>query len=441
VNQQSEHLSDAQIEDYGDLPSGAGPDTEGKVEQHLAECSSCRSRLLDFQRSHMGLLAGSRVEVSPFTTSSQDLEAAEPSLLADKNVKTDSTPDCPNESDIRDLAAGLLPGDRAAGLTHHAAACDHCGPLLRSYAEDFSDAFSQEERAALEQLGSASPAWLQQTAQKMMSAAGVQTSDVATTGSETLGTEAAPATGKPRKADKTSALIAPPRRSSFWKWALIPATAAACALIAFGVWYRYVRETPEKVEKLLAQAYTERRTLEMRFPGTAYSNYKQTLSGDSESLLNSPESLRQAANLIDSQLKKNPDDPLWLLLSARLNLLDWRYKPALAILDKIQDAEVVDSADMRMTRALALYEQAQWEPERKDQTYGEIINLMGKTLQETPDNSTALFNRALACEKIHAYECAITDYQRFLKQKDQEGWSGEAKDHLNRIEEKKTSGH
>lgn len=431
VNQQSEHLSDAQIEDYGDLTSGAGRDAEGKVESHLAECSSCRSRVLDFQRTHMGLLPDSNPGDSRFATSSGKPGAAEPNLLADTKVKTDSTPDCPNESDIRDLAAGLLSEGRAAELTQHAATCDHCGPLLREYAEDFSDEFSQEEQGALEQLGSASPEWLQQTAQKMMRAAGE-------TGA---GAGAAKAAGKSRKADKTSAFAAPsPHRSSFWKWALIPATAAVCVLVAFGVWYRYVRDTPEKVEKMMAQAYTEKRTIEMRWPGAAYSNYKQTRSGDAESLLNSPATLRQAANLIDSQLTKNTDDPVWLLLSARLNILDWRYKPALAALDKIEDDKVINSPKFSMTRAFALYEQAEWEPERKDQTYGEVINLLGKVLQGSPDDPIALHNRALACEKIHAYECAIADYEHLLTTDSGSRWSGEVRDHLNRIKEKKTLG-
>jgi tetratricopeptide (TPR) repeat protein len=331
-------------------------------------------------------------------------------LLPDPKVNTVSSSNCPSEEDLRTLAAGLCSRPLATDLTAHAAACGHCGPLLREYQEDFSDDVTPEEQTALAQLRSASPEWQQQKAREMLQQVRLTV---------------------PRPS---------PRWTFTWRWALIPTAAAVCAAIAISIWYTQ-HDTPEKVEKLEAQGYTERRTLEMRFPDAAHSSYKQTLSGDSESLLNSPASLRQAANIIDSQLKKHPDDPTWLLLSARLNVLDWRYKPALTILDKIEDPKVIGSPDMRMTRALALYEQAQWEPERKDQTYGEIINLMGMTLQNTPDDPTALFNRAFACEKIHAYDCAIADYERLLKENDRNGWSGEARDHLNRIKEKKTSGH
>jgi len=392
VKQQSEHLSNAQIEQYGKRASGAGPETKAWVEQHLDDCSSCRSRVLDFQRTRFA-------------------------LFPDSKVNKVSTSDCPSEDDLRNLAAGLYPDPKAAQLKAHAATCGRCGPLLQEYMEDFSDESSPEEQAFLNQLRTASPEFRQQKAREMLEREMLKKNRVTP--------EPAPATDW--------------RKFFSWKWILIPATAAV-AVIVVGFLYLQ-RDTPERAQKLLAQASTERRNLEMRFPGAAHSNYKQTLSGDSESLLNSPDSLRQAANLIDSQLKKNPDEPHWLLLSARLNLLDWRYKPALAILDKIEDTKVIGSPEMRMTRALALYEQAQWEPERKDQSYGEIINLMGKTLQETPNDPTALFNRALACEKIHAYECAAADFRHLVEHEVGTGWGAEASDHLKKIEEKKTSDH
>src|ERR1041385_2858270 len=110
VNQQSEHLSNAQIEQYGKRASGAGPDTEAWVDQHLDDCSSCRSRVLDFQRTRFA-------------------------LLPDPKVNKASSSDCPSEDDLRNLAAGLSPDPKAAQLKTHAATCDRCGPLLHEYIE------------------------------------------------------------------------------------------------------------------------------------------------------------------------------------------------------------------------------------------------------------------------------------------------------------------
>lgn len=506
VTEQSEHLSNAQIENYGNRTSGAGPEAaqrdepqrvdhqsiadqqmdDQSVEAHLADCASCRNRLLDFHRSlfassanppgadrlkadkpkndepttdppeHDISLSGhspsghsssghsssgqrpadSRLEgVSPTDSALADSKFANPKTPADPQVRTAPTPECPSDDALRQLAAGLTPDDVAAKLTQHAATCNHCGPLLRTYTEIFSDDFTPEEQAALANLQSSSADWQKNTARQMLEVAGETTATK--TSADATDTSAANKESSQQKSFKESTTTTSGRKAFFWKWILIPATAAVAAMAAFSIWYTQ-RDTPEKAQKLLARASTERRTLEMQFPGAAHSVYKQTLSGDSDSLLNSPASLRQAATLIDSQLAKNPDDPEWLLLSARLNLLDWRYKPALASLDKIQDAKNIDSPAMRMTRALALYEQAEWEPEHRDQSYGEIINLLGKILQNAPDDPTALFNQALACERIHAYECAISDYERLLKNNDKNGWAAEAKDHLNRIKEKKT---
>ena len=504
MNEQSEHLSNAQIENYGDRAFGAGSGADHEAEQieaHLDGCPTCRSRLLDFQRTHFALLADPEfvtskdanlkdtdrksTDAGPSDTGPSDATLSAPKLadsrfadskfadsnfadakfidpkftdpkhLTDQQVNTASTPDCPSADDLRQLSAGLLPDPVADKLTRHAATCDHCGPLLRTYTEDFSDDFSPEEQAVLANLQSSSAAWQKKTAQQMIAAAAASAAGSANTATAyasspsanaAASTAAATSTDATAKAEPTFLLpdsSSPNRKSSAyagrkifsWRWAF-PAATAACAAIAFSIWFTQ-RDTPEKVEKLLAQAYTEQRTMEMRIPYAAHADIRQKRSGEPESILNLPVSFRKSAELIDLQLKKNHDDPGWLLLKARLELLEWNYKQALAVLDKIDDTKTLASPEMRMTRALALYQQADWEPERRDQTYGEVINLFGKTLQSTPDDPVALFDRALACEKIYAYECASADFEHLLKIDPASGWSEEVKEHLNRIKERK----
>jgi tetratricopeptide (TPR) repeat protein len=419
VNKQSEHLSDAQIENYGSQTSGAEPDAaqsaeDQRINAHLNDCASCRNLLLEFHRNNFGILL-------------------EPRQLADLQVNTASTPDCGSEDALRQLAADMScgasvdssPNSPAAKLTLHAATCDRCGPLLKRYTDICSDDFSPEEQAVLDSLQSSSAAWQQQTARKMLAAAGAQT---------------APADFPAKTRRIAEPLTTSVRKSFFWKWALIPATAAICGLIAFSIWYTQ-RDTPEKVEKLLAQAYTDQRTMEMRVPGAAHADFKQTRSGESASLLNAPESLRKAASKVSTQLSKTPDNPGWLLLSARLNLLEWQYKAAMTALEKVGDEKVRTSPNFLLTRSLALYEQAEFEPEQRDLNYGEIINLLGQVLQKTPDDTIALFNRATACEKLRMYECASADYERVVKIEKDSGLSADASEHLRRIKEKKNLEH
>jgi tetratricopeptide (TPR) repeat protein len=390
VNQRSEHLSDAQIEQYGKRASGAGPETEAWVETHLDDCSSCRSRVLEFQRTQFA-------------------------LLPDPKVNTVSSSNCPSEEDLRTLAAGLCSNPLVAELTAHAAACGHCGPLLWEYQEDFSDDVTPKEHTALAQLRSASPEWQQQKAREML---------------------------QPEMLKKTRAIPEPVpatdwRRFFSWKWIMVPALPAV-ALIAVGIWYLQ-RDTPEKVAKLEAQAFTEQRTTEMRVPYAAYADFNQKRSGDIPSRSSLPQSLNRAADKIAKHLQTEPDNPQWLMLSARLDLWDSNYKAALSSLEKISDSQAIQSPKYLMTRAFALFQKS--EALKESQGYSEAVDLLGKALQKAPDDPVLLFNQAIACEKTHSYECAESDWNRLLAVEKDPQWTAEARKHLDQIKEKKTSEH
>ncbi len=377
LDKQSEHLTDAQIEQYGLRTTGpAGTSQDQHFEAHLAECESCRGRVLAAARSHL-------------------------TRVTDKSVTTAARPDCPTEDQLRDLAAGICPPGKVPAILQHVSQCDHCGPILRMFTEDFDEDLSTlpvEDQDILGKLKSSSPSWQKNLVREMQSGSAA-------------------------------------RPSGFWlRWLLVPATAAACAAIAFSVWYNQ-RETPEKVEKLFAQAYTEHRTMEMRWPEAEWADFKQTRSGETASLLNTPEALRKAASVVSEHLKNNPDDPQWLLLSARLDLLDWHYKSALSALRKIDDDKSLSSDEVRTTLALALYERAEFERDQRDQSYGEIVELLGKVLQHAPRDPVARFNRAVACERLRMYACASTDYQSLIELEKGSGWAAEAHEHIGKINE------
>ena len=436
AEQQFEHLTDAQIEHYGDRTSGEGPNQNGlgvdqAIETHLADCAGCRTRVLEFHRSRFGLMS------DPFPSAAWQSHPP--------------TAECPSEDALCNLAAGLSSSSESATLTQHAAQCPHCGPILRAYTEDFSDDLSPEDQALLSKLQSSSPEWQKKMAQQMTAAVSVPATSVRSLAAEQPASEktrvAQPGSpdspilagggGEPPSAVRKNASTVP-KSSRFHlpslKWILTPAALGVTALIAFFIWNAQ-RETPQKVEKLLAQAYTEQRTMEMRIPYAAHSDFKQT-RGDNSSLLSSPEALRKATDVIAAKLKKSPDDPHWLLLSARLDLLDWRYQSAQSTLNKIDDEKLQDSSEFRLTQSLSLYEKA--EIEHDPQSYGQVVDLLGKTLQKAPDDSVALFNQAVACEKLLMYECAASDYEHFLKVDPDSGWSNEVREHLKRIKEKKT---
>lgn len=160
MDQQFEHLNGAQVEHYGEPDFGAGTDQEGapdwdlkdgdpKIAAHLDKCPSCRTRVLASMRSRLA-------------------------LSTDKPVITAARPDCPSEDDLRNLAAGLCPPEMGPTLTDHAATCDHCGPILRMYTEDFAEDFGSEDQDLLRKLQSGSASWQKELAKRI---ANLQKSD------------------------------------------------------------------------------------------------------------------------------------------------------------------------------------------------------------------------------------------------------------------------
>jgi hypothetical protein len=83
-------------------------------------------------------------------------------------AKIRPTAACSSEEELLNLAAGLCPEAVGGKLLQHAATCDYCGPLLQAYTEDLQEDFSDEERAELEKLNSASPQWQLKMARKMV---------------------------------------------------------------------------------------------------------------------------------------------------------------------------------------------------------------------------------------------------------------------------------
>src|ERR1700744_2186381 len=66
---------------------------------------------------------------------------------------------CPDESVLQELAAGIVSPELAQQTMQHVARCSQCGPLLRKYIKDFSDERSPEDISLIKQLKSSKPRW------------------------------------------------------------------------------------------------------------------------------------------------------------------------------------------------------------------------------------------------------------------------------------------
>ena len=408
VKQPFGHLSDAQIEHYGNHPAVAGSgqadrETDLAVESHLAACGECRTRVLEFHRSRLGLMS------SPDSTPARRPNEPTPAATSYSEAGP-TTPDCPPDDSLRDLAAGLLSSGDGARLTQHAAQCDHCGPILRAYSEDFADDLSAEDQQLLDQLSSSSASWQKKIAKQMAEAATEPSAPAS------LGATAALA----KKIKESSRLRLPSL-----KWLLVPATAIATAVIAFFIWNSQ-RETPQRVEKLLAQAYTEQRTMEMRWPGAVYAPMRLKRGPDDS--FNRPASLLRAESIIQSTKIGNPD---WLRAKAQAEILKWNSHAAIDLLNRALQARP-DSESIMVDLAVANLQLAQTS--REPEKYITAIDLLTKVVTKNSRNQEALFNLGLAYGGAEMWEQAAATWRRYL-QLDPEGpWATEANLNLKQAE-------
>ena len=133
--------------------------------------------------------------------------------------------------------------------------------------------------------------------------------------------------------------------------------------------------------------------------------------GASGSNLDKSPSLLKAEALIGENLSKRPNDPAWLQARARADLLDGNFESALKSLQRALETQP-DSPSLQ-TDSRLLTERAEAADRAVD--YGNAIESLGKALAISPDDPVALFNRAIACERMFLYTQALDDWKHYLR--------------------------
>jgi len=352
----------------------------GEAKRHVESCNDC-SRKVQMHKS----------------VQSEILRMGGPS-----NMPPGSN--CVADTEWFNVAAGLLPESETRELMKHAAQCGHCGPLLRTAVDTLSDDATHAEKTSVASLTSARPEWQKAMAATLRSTA-----------------EARPTT----------------ERRSSWLASLLswPRTAFGLAFVTalvIAAWFGLRTMRPPSTEQLLAQAYSDRRTLEMRFPGAKYAPLRvERSTGDSN--LDKPASLLKAEALISENLQKNPRDPVWLQARARADMLDGNYESAIKALQQALESQP-NSPSLLTDMASAYFERAESADRPID--YGNAIEALGKALTKSPDDPVALFNRALACERMFLYTQAIDDWEHYLRVDSQGAWADDARKRLLALRQK-----
>jgi CHAT domain-containing protein len=355
----------------------------GEAQRHVESCQDC-SRKLQMHRSVQSEILRMR--------------APNPSP---------PTPECVGDAEWLEVAAGLLPDAKTRELMKHAAQCGHCGPLLKNAAETLANETTPGEETLLASLSSSRPDWQKNMAERLR--------------------ERADAKGNNRERKEGAR-----RWQALFSWPRPAFALAGIALAIIAGWLGLRMVRPASAEQLLAQAYTEHRTLEVRVPGAKYAPIRIERAAGGSSLDKSP-SLLKAEALIADSLRKNPNDPAWLHAKARADLLDGNYESAIKTLQRALETQPDDPA-LLTDLGSAYFVRAEATDRSVD--YGNAIESLSKALAKSPDDPVALFNRALACERMFLYTKAVDDWEHYIRVDPQGEWSEDARRRLTALKEK-----
>ena len=172
-----------------------------------------------------------------------------------------------------------------------------------------------------------------------------------------------------------------------------------------GYWF-VVRSRRPSVDQLIAQAYSEQRSLELRVADASQAPIRQQ-RGTERSSLSKPAALLEAELLIKRQLEKTPNDPMWLAAKGRSELLEWQYEDAIRSFERVLETNP-GSPDALRDLATAHFQRA--EVEHRPIDYGNAIEELSKALAKRPDDPVSLFNRAIIYERMFLYDNAAKDW-------------------------------
>ena len=374
ISSPNEHIGTAELAKLlEESRRSAEPLDAADVHPHLAVCPTCREQF-------EGLASLDR-----------QLESIRP---AESRLPHG---DCPGSEVWREIAGGLTPSEEALACIEHASGCDHCGPLLRGAMTELAalnGEITAAERKHIATLASASAEWQQKLVPRI-------------TGTQHSGPDRESTTWRQRR-------LTVPR--------LAMAGVSLVAVVGWGSWVVIHRNQPADADKLLARAYTEKRTLELRIAGAGYAPVRVS-RGPAASFTSRPAALLEAEALIAGQLESHPTDPAWLEAKAEADVLEGKYDAAVETLRRALELEP-HSPGILTDLATAYFQRAQQEDRKED--LGPAFEFLSQALKLHPDDAVALFNRAIVAEHLFLYQQALDDWEHYLRVDPGSQWAEEA---------------
>jgi len=320
-----------------------------------------------------------------------DLPALETNEIAGSPHNSVAAP-CPQLDELALLLGeGPQPLDQARldALLSHAALCGSCAEKLCQLSAEVSE----DESAILARLHCQSPEGQQSLAVRL-----AQTPRVA------------------------------PRRhvSRLYHWTGVGLAASLLIAILLTSWWRAARNP----DRLLAQAYTGARLFDLRMPGADFAEVTPAmhLRGSAGA---QPPKLLEARARIEAHLEAAPDDPRWLELEARSDILEEKFDTAIDILNRLVTAGPV-TANLLLDDAAACFQRGAVTGNESDRAAA--LDLLRRADELAPDNPVVLFNEALVMEDRGQLVNAVETWNRYLRFERDPAWLAEGRRRLEALE-------
>jgi tetratricopeptide (TPR) repeat protein len=325
---------------------------------------------------------------APFRTPAQHNQAS--------GFSAPGTGACPGAEDWFQLAAGELPSGRTQALLAHAALCTNCLARLRESQSVISAKATREEAEQLSRYSSTSQEWQRRLAAQLAAT--------------------------PRRSSGSGKLIQ-------FAW-IGGGLAAALVLTIFGAVLWRNLHAPEK---LLAEAYTQSRSFDLRMPGAAFASVspQQHLRGAASD--NEPVPLLSARAAIERNLQRSPSDARWLQLQARAEILEEHFDGAIDTLNRLLGAGPVSSS-LLLDDGMAYYLRGTATGSENDRATA--LDDLRRADELAPSDPVILFNEAIVMEDRGQVMNAVETWNRFLKFERDPKWLEEGRQRLSSLEEK-----
>ena len=299
---------------------------------------------------------------------------------------------CPEPGKWLRLLSGEARRTELDALLAHAASCSSCAGRLRMLTADALP----EEAAEVDKLASPSRDWQRALAVQLA-----------------------------RTPHRAAGRRAP--RLYLWAGAGMAASLLAASVVL--LWWQHAN-TPER---LLAEAYTHSRIFDLRMPGAGFAEVTPEKHLRGSATGHESSRLLDARARIEQHLETEPQDPHWLELEARADVLEEKFDPAIDILDRLLAAGPVTSA-LLVDDAAAYFQRGMATGSENDRSTA--LEYLRHADELAPGDTLVLFNEAVVMEDRGQVMNAVETWNRYLHFERDPRWQAEARGRLQALEQK-----